>query len=95
MKPAPFEYERPTSVDAVLSLLATRNGGAKIIAGGQSLVPMMNFRVARPDVLVDINRIPGLGLLQNRSGGARYRGIVSARDARKLAALGRGMPAHA
>lgn len=60
MKPAPFEYERPTSVDAVLSLLATRNGGAKIIAGGQSLVPMMNFRVARPDVLVDINRIPGL-----------------------------------
>lgn len=59
MKPAPFDYERPTSVDAVLSFLASRNG-AKIIAGGQSLVPMMNFRVARPDVLVDINRIPGL-----------------------------------
>jgi carbon-monoxide dehydrogenase medium subunit len=60
MKPAPFDYERPTSVDAVLSLLASRHGSAKIIAGGQSLVPMMNFRVARPDVLVDINRIPDL-----------------------------------
>ena len=63
MKPAQFDYERPTSVDAVLSLLAGGNG-AKIIAGGQSLVPMMNFRVARPDVLVDINRIPGLNYCQ-------------------------------
>ena len=60
-KPAPFDYERPTSVDAALSLLAKGNGGAKILAGaGQSLVPMMNFRIAKPNVLVDINRLPGL-----------------------------------
>jgi aerobic carbon-monoxide dehydrogenase medium subunit len=57
MKPAPFNYERPTSLDAVLGLLAGGNGETKIIAGGQSLVPMMNFRVVRPDRLVDINRL--------------------------------------
>jgi aerobic carbon-monoxide dehydrogenase medium subunit len=60
MKPAPFEYERPASLDAVLALLASRRGQAKIIAGGQSLVPMMNFRVAQPELLVDINRVGGL-----------------------------------
>ena len=94
MKPAPFEYERPTSVDAVLSLLATRNGGAKIIAGGQSLVPMMNFRVARPDVLVDINWIRAWIIAKSKRRSS-LSGHLSARDARKLAALGRGMPAHA
>lgn len=60
MKPAPFEYERPTSIDAALNLLASTRGGAKIIAGGQSLVPMMNFRLAKPEMLIDINRIVGL-----------------------------------
>ncbi len=60
MKPAPFDYERPTSLDAVLTLLSTRRGQAKIIAGGQSLVPMMNFRMARPELLVDINRVRDL-----------------------------------
>jgi carbon-monoxide dehydrogenase medium subunit len=60
MKPAPFAYQRPTSLDAALGLLASRDGDTKIIAGGQSLVPMMNFRLVRPDLLVDINRIPGL-----------------------------------
>jgi carbon-monoxide dehydrogenase medium subunit len=57
MKPVSFEYERPTSLDAALGLLAASQGSTKIIAGGQSLVPMMNFRFARPDRLVDINRI--------------------------------------
>lgn len=60
MKPAPFAYERPTTLDAVLGLLAGRQGDARIIAGGQSLVPMMNFRLARPDLLIDINRLPNL-----------------------------------
>lgn len=60
MKPALFEYQRPESIAGVLALLAERGENAKIIAGGQSLVPMMNLRMARPDVVIDINRLPDL-----------------------------------
>jgi carbon-monoxide dehydrogenase medium subunit len=60
MKPAPFEYARPESVAEAVALLAERPSEAKILAGGQSLVPMMNFRMARPDLLIDINRLSEL-----------------------------------
>ena len=60
MKPAPFEYERPTTLTAALALLKNDGGKSKVIAGGQSLVPMMNFRLVRPDRLIDINRISEL-----------------------------------
>lgn len=60
MKPAAFEYARPDSVQAALSMLSERAPDAKILAGGQSLVPMMNFRMARPDFIVDINRLAEL-----------------------------------
>lgn len=60
MKPAPFTYNRPDSVDGVLALLAEHQSDAKILAGGQSLVPMMNFRMARPEQLVDINHLKDL-----------------------------------
>ena len=60
MKPAPFDYERPATLAAALTLLKNDSGKSKIIAGGQSLVPMMNFRVVRPDRLIDINRISEL-----------------------------------
>ncbi|WP_420638628.1 FAD binding domain-containing protein [Candidatus Poriferisocius sp.] len=60
MKPAPFRYERPRDVIEVLDLLAEHGGEAKVLAGGQSLVPMMNFRLARPEVLIDIGAVSGL-----------------------------------
>lgn len=60
MKPAPFEYFRPDTVDEALSLLTEHGWDAKLLAGGQSLVPAMNFRLAAPGVLIDLNRIPGL-----------------------------------
>ena len=60
MKPAPFDYERPATLNAALNLLNGNGGRSKVIAGGQSLVPMMNFRVVRPDRLIDINRIAEL-----------------------------------
>ena len=66
MKPAPFDYARPTSIGAALQLLSERSPAAKILAGGQSLVPMMNFRVVRPDRLIDINRISELDYLRDR-----------------------------
>jgi carbon-monoxide dehydrogenase medium subunit len=55
-----FAYARPTSVAETLAVLAEHKGDARILAGGQSLMPMLNFRVAAPKVLVDINRIAGL-----------------------------------
>jgi aerobic carbon-monoxide dehydrogenase medium subunit len=60
MKPAAFAYERPSSVAAVLDLLAQGGADTRILAGGQSLVPMMNLRLARPERLIDINRVAGL-----------------------------------
>ena len=61
MKPAAFDYARPDSLDEVLALLAEHGGEAKILAGGQSLMPLLNFRMLRPAILVDINRVPGIG----------------------------------
>jgi len=60
MKAPRFAYARPASVAEALALLAEHRGDARVLAGGQSLVPMMNFRVAAPKVLVDINRIAAL-----------------------------------
>jgi carbon-monoxide dehydrogenase medium subunit len=65
MKPAPFDYEAPHTVDAALALL---DEDARVLAGGQSLVPMMNFRLARPARVVDINRVGGLAYLRRRGG---------------------------
>ena len=57
MKPAPFAYHRAHSVGEAVALLAELGDEAKILAGGLSLVPMMNFRLARPSALIDVTRI--------------------------------------
>jgi CO/xanthine dehydrogenase FAD-binding subunit len=67
MKPAPFEYSRPTSIDEACALLAA-DDGARLIAGGQTLVPLMAMRLARPTRLVDIARIPALAYVRGGSG---------------------------
>jgi carbon-monoxide dehydrogenase medium subunit len=64
MKPAPFEYFAPTSIDEALAHLAEHGYDAKVLAGGQSLVPMMNFRLAQPSIIVDINNIPELAFIR-------------------------------
>lgn len=60
MKPAPFRYVRPRTVAEALSVLSSDPDDSKVLAGGQSLVPMMNLRLARPGRIVDINALPGL-----------------------------------
>src|SRR5436189_935391 len=65
MKPPPFEYHVAESVETAVAALAEAGGEAKVLAGGQSLVPMLNFRLLRPSVLVDINRIPGLSSIKD------------------------------
>lgn len=66
MKPAPFEYLQPRSRAEAISLLAADPEDSKVISGGQSLVPMMNFRLARPARLIDITRVPGLDHITTR-----------------------------
>ncbi|MCK5412432.1 MAG: FAD binding domain-containing protein, partial [Gemmatimonadetes bacterium] len=60
MKPAPFRYVRPSSVDEAIAVLVAEGYGAKPLAGGQSLIPAMNFRLAQPAVLVDLGLLDEL-----------------------------------
>src|SRR4051812_16335675 len=60
MKPVPFEYFAAQTVDDALDLLAQHGEDARPLAGGQSLVPMLAFRIARPSVLIDLNRVASL-----------------------------------
>ena len=68
MKPAPFEYDDPRTVDEALELLARYGDDCKVLAGGQSLVPLMNFRLARPGRLIDINGVTSLGRIRIENG---------------------------
>ncbi len=76
MKPAPFEYVRAGSVEEAVDALAEAGEGAKVLAGGQSLVPLLALRLARPTVLVDVNRIPGLDGVEVRDGEVRLGALV-------------------
>lgn len=71
MKPPLFDYHDPRSLDEALELLRRHGGEAKILAGGQSLMPLLNFRLSRPRALVDLNRIPGLGYIREENGQLR------------------------
>jgi carbon-monoxide dehydrogenase medium subunit len=68
MKPPKFDYHAPGTVDEAVALLARYGGDAKVLAGGQSLMPMLNFRLARPAALVDVNRIPALAYIREDNG---------------------------
>jgi len=77
MKPAPFEYFAPTTIDEALSLLAQHGYDAKPLAGGQSLIPMMNFRLAQPAVLIDLNKIPELAFIRPDQNGGLLIGAMA------------------
>ena len=68
MKPAPFHYVRPETLEEALETLAGAGDEAKVLAGGQSLVPALNMRLLRPALLVDVNRVPELGAVTSRNG---------------------------
>ena len=72
MKPPPFDYYNPASIDAALGHLAEHGYDAKVLAGGQSLIPMLNFRLAQPEILVDLNNISELSYIKpDQDGGLR------------------------
>jgi len=68
MKPPKFDYHAPATVDEALALLGRYGGEAKLLAGGQSLMPLLNFRLSRPAALVDLNRIPALAYIRETDG---------------------------
>ncbi|GAA1936964.1 FAD binding domain-containing protein [Nocardioides hwasunensis] len=82
MKPAPFAYLRPSTLDEALTALAGEQG-AKVLAGGQSLVPLLSMRLAAPAMLIDINALPDLGSVQVDESGVRIGAL--ARHAEVLA----------
>ena len=103
MKPAPFDYIRAASVEHAVTRLAAANddGEGKIIAGGQSLMPLLALRLAQPSVLIDINRVPGLDTISRRPGGglrigalARHR-TLAAQDQHPLLAEAARWVGHA
>jgi carbon-monoxide dehydrogenase medium subunit len=85
MKPAPFSYHRARSADEAVALLAELGDDAKLLAGGQSLVAMMNFRLARPAALVDISRLAELRYVRADNSGMRVGALALHRDLERLA----------
>jgi CO/xanthine dehydrogenase FAD-binding subunit len=77
VKPAPFDYVRASSVEEAVAALAALNGDAKVLAGGQSLVPMLNFRVVDAPLFVDINGIEGLDLIEEKEDGGLRIGALT------------------
>jgi carbon-monoxide dehydrogenase medium subunit len=76
MKPAPFEYHAPTTLEEAVALLRDHGPEAAPLAGGQSLVPDMSLRIARPRHVVDLNRLPGLDGIQATDGDIRIGALV-------------------
>jgi carbon-monoxide dehydrogenase medium subunit len=103
MKPAPFAFVRPSTLDDALAALAA-DPGAKVLAGGQSLVPLLSMRLASPSALVDINAVPGLDHVTVAEDGVRVGALArhadvladeAARDSQPLLALALSHVAHA
>jgi aerobic carbon-monoxide dehydrogenase medium subunit len=92
MKPSRFHYHAPTSVPEALATLSEHGDEAKVLAGGQSLFPILNFRLAAPEHLVDINRLPGLDTIERTSTGWRIPALVRQRAVELSAAVAASAP---
>jgi carbon-monoxide dehydrogenase medium subunit len=92
LKPAPFTYFAPQSVSEALALLREHGEGAKVLAGGQSLVPLMNFRLIRPQILIDINGLSELASLSVSDGGVTAGALVRQRELERSSEVARRLP---
>ncbi len=97
MIPAPFRYQRAGSVEEALELAAEHGDDAKFLAGGHSLLPLMKLRLATPEVLIDLGRVPGLAAIEDRGGYIAIGAMARHRDVETSALLARELPllAHA
>src|ERR671919_1393291 len=87
MYPGRFEYEAPATLEEALAALDRYGDEAKVLAGGQSLIPLMKLRFAMPRALVDINRVPGLDGLAEEEGGLRIGALVRHKDCERSKVL--------
>ena len=92
MKPAKFDYFAPGTLDEALELLAQHGPDAKVLAGGQSLMPMMNLRLVRPAVVVDINRIEGLSGISASDGTITIGALTRQRELERSEAIRTAFP---
>jgi CO/xanthine dehydrogenase FAD-binding subunit len=92
MKPAPFEYVAPRSLEEAVGLLEQHGFTGKILAGGQSLGPLLNMRLAFPEVLIDLNKLDGLDYIKQENGHLEIGAIARQRRLEKESAIGEGWP---
>lgn len=92
MKAPDFAYDRPETLDAALAALAEGGPDARLLAGGQSLMPMLNFRVASPALLIDINRIPGLDQAEDKGDFVRIGALARHVEVEHSALIARDVP---
>jgi CO/xanthine dehydrogenase FAD-binding subunit len=99
LKPAPFDYVAPTSLEAAVHALAAADGDGKVMAGGQSLMPLLNFRMTRPTVVVDLMHIPGMSFIEARGDAIAIGALTRHADlefsdliAKKLPVMSAAMP---
>ncbi|MGY3621784.1 FAD binding domain-containing protein [Bradyrhizobium sp. USDA 10063] len=77
MKPSPFEYHRANSIEDAIAVLARHGEGARLLAGGQSLIPMMNLGLAAPDLLIDVGNLSDLAYVRVEDGGLRIGALAT------------------
>jgi aerobic carbon-monoxide dehydrogenase medium subunit len=92
VKPAPFDYVAPTSIDAACTALAEAGGGATVLAGGQTLLPLLNLRLSQPFIIVDINKIAALKGITRANGGTRVGPMTRQCEVLASGALARDLP---
>jgi aerobic carbon-monoxide dehydrogenase medium subunit len=92
VKPPRFEYHAPRSIDEAVALLARYGGDAKVLAGGQSLMPLLNFRLARPAALIDVNRIAELAYVREDDGTVAFGAMTRQRTVEFSPVVARRLP---
>jgi len=92
MKPAPFDYVAPTTIEEACSALAEAGGGATVLAGGQTLMPLLNLRMSQPFIIVDINKIAALKGIGRVDGGTRIGPVTRQCEAIESEVLARELP---
>jgi carbon-monoxide dehydrogenase medium subunit len=92
MFPAAFDYRSPASLDEALGLLAERGDDAKVMAGGQSLIPLLKLRFSQPALLIDIGRLPGMADIKREGGMVRIGALVRHVDVERSAELAKLVP---
>jgi CO/xanthine dehydrogenase FAD-binding subunit len=92
MKPAPFEYHAPDSLEQALDLMSQHVGEGKILAGGQSLVPAMNFRIVQPSILIDLNRLAELSFIREEGQAIRIGAMARERHLEFDASIAKRIP---